>query len=617
MVKRLLLIGCMLCCTTLLAQELLVPLQTGPIGKSTTKNAPHPLSLPFFDDFAKEQSLPAMERWREGGGVTLTPGRGLLPPTVGVATLDAIGSDGRLYDGAALGRFAADTLCSLPINLDSLEVADSVVMSFYYLPGGGKGDLWRRIGDAPEPEDSLMLDFYRSEDSLWVTVWACGGSDVDSLVALTGRDWQYVTVAITDTAFLNENFAFRFRNYCSVTATSKPGLGGNCDYWHLDYVFVDRNRTTQGAPEFHDVAFVTPAPSMLAEYQVMPARQYRSTDMVDSLSMTITNLFSSSLATQYQYAILNAAGDTIFRYDGGYENAPSFLPDGSYQKASAHASPAVGYAFPESDTPAVYTVVHSVREGVGGDDFPWNDTVRFNQVFDNFYAYDDGTAENGYGLTSTASRIFLAYRFDLNEKDTLSAVDIYFNRTLNGENEQIPFNITVWDNNNGTPGNVLYRDASSRHPEFSGLDAYCRYPLERPVVVNGTVFVGLEQGNNYYINLGFDRDHDVCNRIFYLTGTAWQQSILSGALMMRPCFGAAALEGIAEAQDVVWSVYPNPANGWVRIEGLPEGSLVELFDVMGRRLMSSYSNQIETAELPDGVYIVRCGAMVKKLIVKH
>ena len=87
--------------------------------------------------------------------------------------------------------------------------------------------------------------------------------------------------------------------------------------------------------------------------------------------------------------------------------------------------------------------------------------------------------------------------------------------------------------------------------------------------------------------------------------------------MMRPCFGAAALEGIAEAQDVVWSVYPNPANGWVRIEGLPEGSLVELFDVMGRRLMSSYSNQIETAELPDGVYIVRCGAMVKKLIVKH
>ena len=27
----------------------------------------------------------------------------------------------------------------------------------------------------------------------------------------------------------------------------------------------------------------------------------------------------------------------------------------------------------------------------------WNDTLRFTQNFDNYYAYDDGTAEGGYG----------------------------------------------------------------------------------------------------------------------------------------------------------------------------------------------------------------------------
>lgn len=41
------------------------------------------------------------------------------------------------------------------------------------------------------------------------------------------------------------------------------------------------------------------------------------------------------------------------------------------------------------------TIEHGVREGVRGMP-PQNDTIRFTQVFDNYYAYDDGTPENGY-----------------------------------------------------------------------------------------------------------------------------------------------------------------------------------------------------------------------------
>lgn len=600
----------------LLAQEVLLPLQTGPVAQRiATKDASQPLPLPFFDDF----SSPNTATFSLSGGATTGTGAGLRPPTVGVATLDAIGADGRLYDNASSALFPADTLCSNKIALGSMTVADSVVLSFYYLPGGGKGELWKRIGDAPETNDSLMLDFYRASDSTWVTVWSRGGTDVDSLIALTGREWQYVAVTLGDTAFFNDAFAFRFRNYCSLTPTTKAGMSGNCDYWHLDYFLLDRGRTSIGEPDFRDVAFVEPAPSMMSLYQAMPARQYRRSDMKDSLSVTITNLFSSSLATKYRYAVVDASGDTLYRYDGGYENAPSYLPEGTYQQAAAHASPEVGYSFAESEVPTEYTVVHMVREGVGGDDYPSNDTVRFHQVFDNYYAYDDGTAENGYGLTSTASRIFLAYRFDLNMEDTLTALDLYFNRTLDGENESIPFTIMVWADDGGKPGRVLYRDASNRHPLFAGLDKYSRYLLEYPVLVEGSIYVGFEQGSNYFINLGFDRSHDVCDRIYYHTSAVWQQSILSGALMMRPCFGVAATVGIQQVSPEAshFSLSPNPASEWVRVEGVPEGTLVEVFDMWGRKLLSSSHNLFSTGNIPNGIYLVRCGTHIQKLIIRH
>ena len=605
------------------AQEVLLPLQTGVRHGRASKSAVSAVTLPFYDDFATPAEVPTTLRWRSSGA-TLSDGGGLLPPTVGVATLDAIDAMGNLYDGASTAIFPADTLCSQPVRLDGLTVADSVVLSFYYLPGGGRGNLWERVGDSPDPSDSLFLEFYRASDSAWVTVWSRGGVAVDTLVETTGRDWQYVALTLTDSSYFDSTFAFRFRNYCSLPTVAKPGLSGNCDYWHLDYVYLDRDRTASMEPVFRDVAFVTAAPSLLTAYRSMPARQYRSTDMADSLAVTITNLFNSDLATRYSFTVTDDQGTVLHTYDGGYENAPAFLPDGSYQTAAAHARPAVDFAFPESDSPATYTVTHAVREGVGGDDYGANDTVCYRQVFDNYYAYDDGTAENGYGLTSTASHVYLAYRFDLNVQDTLTAVDLYFNRTANGENEHVPFRLMVWAEDDGQPGQALYSDEHRRYPEFDGLNDFHRYVLESPVVMDGSVFVGFEQGSSNYINLGFDRSFNTAERIYYLTSNMWQQSILSGSLMLRPCFGAAATVGIGDIVNTETDIdiYPNPSSDYVSVKGLPEGSQVELYDMLGKKVLSSHKLQFSVADISSGIYIVRCVTrqgeiVVRKIIIRH
>lgn len=586
---------------SLKAQEVLLPLQrTAPATKAVKQSSNQVIALPFFDDFAAGSTPSAL--W-EQGGVTVGTGYGELPPTVGMATLDALGPDGALYPQASTSPFPADTLCSLTIRLDSFSPADSLVLSFFYLPGGGSGNLWERIGDTPDDEDSIFLDLYRPADSSWQTVWGRGGISIDTLMVHTGTAWQYVAIAITDSAYFDSTFRFRFRNRCSLESTTKLGMSGNCDQWNIDYVLLDTARSVTATPYWRDVAFVSPAPSMLGNYQAMPARQFRAAEQAANLNMTITNLFGSELATHYGYCIIGPNGDTVHSYDGGFENAPV----GGYQTIATHATPPfVGFTFPEDGVQRIYTVLHTVSEGVGGDSRPQNDTVRFNQVFSDYYAYDDGGAENGYGLTSTASRVYLAYRFDLNSEDTLTAVDMWFNNTYNDENEAIQFYITLWQADaEGHPGTVLYRDSQRRHPVSS--TQFQTYVLESPTVLSGSIFVGFEQVGNSFINLGFDRNTQSADRIWYLTSTEWQQSILRGSLMLRPRFGQAATIGIGdvECEGRQLKIYPNPASDMVQISGMPEGSHIVIYDLYGRPIISTVDYQIPISDLPTGLYILR------------
>ncbi len=599
------------------AQEVLLPLQSVNV-KPTKAGLDSCVSLPFFDDFSRHTDILQPELW-ESCGATVGTGFGELPPSVGMVTLDAIDAHGNLYQQAATNPFPADTLLSRRIRLDSVSPSDSLVLSFFYLPGGGYGNLWERVGDTPDPADSIYLDLFSPSDSTWNTVWARGGISVDTLMAQTGKTWQYVAIGITNRTYFDSAFRFRFRNHASLDATSKRGMKGNCDQWNIDYLLLDTGRSATAEPHWRDVTFTGEAPSLLSNYISMPARQFRPSDMAQNLEIIIANLYNSELATQYAYFIIDDQNDTVHRYDGGFENAPWT----GYQTAAAHANPPVAYSFTEGNVHRTYDIVHVVREGAYGDSRQQNDTIRFRQVFADYYAYDDGSPENGYGLTSTASRVYLAYRFDLGQEDTLSAVDMYFNRTLGGENENIMFYLTVWQaDENGQPGTVLYRDTERRRPRFGGMNRYERYALEQPTVVRGSVFVGFEQVGNDFINIGFDRGHQSADRIWYLTSTEWQQSILRGSLMIRPCFGVNAVNGIAEVGPTSKNIrlFPNPADNHFDIP--IDGCIVAIYNMIGHQFVTSRGNRVDTHNIPDGFYIVSItdsdgSTYVSKLIIKH
>lgn len=599
--------------TAAVAQEVLVPVGHAAHRVHAAKaDVADTIELPFFDDFAGYSGAPDARLWADGGA-SVSDGYAPLPPTVGAMTLDAYDAAGSLYRQATTSLFGADTATSRALRLGALGPQDSVVLSFYYLPGGGSGNLWERVGDTPDPADSLMLEFYSESDSAWHTVWSRGGISVDTLVAQTGRSWQYVAVALADSCYFADGFRFRFRNLCSIEYDSKAGRTVGGDQWHIDYVSMDRARSVVDGGVVRDVAFVEPAPPMLKYYRDMPARQFMASEMADRMALTIANLYSSELASHYAYHVVDRSGDTVYSYDGGYRNAPH---DG-YQTDPTHASPTVGYVFDPAAAP--YTVVHVVREGSAGDVHGGNDTVRMVQELDYRFAYDDGSAENGYGITSTASKLYLAYRFDLNVEDTLTAVDMFFNRTYESQNEEVQFYITIWQAGpDGRPQTVLYRDAATRMPQTG---VYHRYVLDYGVVVpQGGLFVGFEQVGNTYINIGFDRSRNSSDRIWYLTSTEWQHSILSGSLMIRPCFGVrgaqVSIVSVPEASARL-AVSPNPACSTVTLSGVDDASVSTVYDMRGMKVAEVRGRILDVSALPAGIYVVRSGASSAKLIIRR
>jgi hypothetical protein len=126
-----------------------------PVSKSRNLYQKDLLSLPFFDDFAQHNAIgvyPNSAFWLDSSAY-VNNHLSISPLTLGVATLDGLNKKGMPYDFSdQYAQGPADTLTSQPINLAGLDSSDQVFLMFHYQAGG--------LGNMPDAEDSLYLDFY-------------------------------------------------------------------------------------------------------------------------------------------------------------------------------------------------------------------------------------------------------------------------------------------------------------------------------------------------------------------------------------------------------------------------------------------------------------------------
>ncbi len=548
------------------------------------------LSLPFFDDFSGTGSYPDSKKWIDRN-VFINSQFEYAPISTGVATFDALDGSGDVYDIGS-GTYGADTLTSSPIDL--LDHQD-VYISFFYQPEG--------LGDAPEGQDSLKLQFKQSNDSIWNTQFQVGGTAL--------QPFKQVILPI-GSQYLYDGFQFRFVNKVSLTVDNDfDGFGASGDQWNIDYVYIDDFRSLSDTV-YNDITIVTPVPGIFNNYEAIPWGHYSLAQLHEKKG-------------KYPIAVrsLNQEENDVVRINIYYDFKNTKYPEYSYEdqygwfnllpqeQVTVTGDLSFDFESDESEESAEFNIKINLAENTEAlNEYRENDTIERTFEFNDFYAYDDGSPEGGYGFKGVgAENSMYALKFYTYKRDTLKNIYMYFNPTKDSSNDSLSFKLTVWNSLDGEPGDIIYEKTAYVNSHSNEFE---QYPLSEELIVEEDFFIGWQQLKQNYLNLGLDKNNSVSERAFVNTNGYWGTSSIEGAAMIRAGFGTSVISSINNVfLDTNIKVYPNPADDRITVELeeslYSEDCQVNIIDLYGRTLISKTINSTETIDvsmLKTGIYFV-------------
>ena len=582
-------------------------------------------ALPFFDDFAYPGPFPDDELWMENL-VFINNTLGFELVSVGVATFDGLDGTGTPYGG---GFGSSDTLTSIPLDLSG---DDPKFLSYYVQPKG--------IGDAPGIEDILVVEF-KNIDGDWEEVNSHEVGFADPLFPLDSfPPFEFVQpIIIDDPVFLHEDFQFRFRNFSSRS-------GG--DLWHIDYVRLEETEITQNN---EDLAFTTLPSNILREYSSVPWLHLQSeldndiTLVLESMDIEVFNHDNNQIGTTESEFEVNGIDDVelLFRSQrllNQSDNLQSNISSGR----SNFTNPITGeyVAAYQNEFETSDRIQVQVDYSFEQNNAEPATTQRNNQVsrtfdLDNYYAYDDNSAESAY-FVGTGSQV--AVKYTNFKADLLQAISIQIPRIVDGDISETNFLLKVWlEDLNTEP---VYEGTFT--PLFvdeliDTLQAFTTYvlvddfsgeptPVDLPV---GDFFIGWEQvtpcGNTTCFPVGFDRNTPAATETIFLNlDGAWKgvadffidvpvPAAQMGAVMIRPVVGS---DPPNDSETVstnsldlpqLLNIYPNPTTGEVTIqlfEGNYQDYQIRVFNTLGQQIKSeTLSNRLSIAGQVSGIYFLQ------------
>ena len=573
------------------------------------------ISLPFFDDFSTP-SMPnndgtldgfeAFQRWGVGSA-RRTETYTIQAPTIGAVTLDGMDRFGVPYNFVAVNTPGwCDTLTSLPIALNGYFPESNVHLMFHYQAGGR--------GNAPDVgEDLLILEFKSTDDVsgevFWTEVWSSDSTAIDA--------FERVFVSVEEFPYLVNDFQFRFRNY--------GALAGNVDLWHLDYILLDDQIIPAEFELISEVAIIEPVSSFLRDYTRMPWKHFVENPayyMRDSLLISQRNFgmqadninwgFSIDYEGQvdvYETAVqnTNVQPQTAFNttlYIGENPLGANFVFDSEVADTCA--------TFAVSVWQSSIGLLHTEKQGV-----PDNDSIVFHQIFDNDFAYDDGSAEKAYALTAAGGK--LAVRYALEVPDTLLGLAIHFTPFYTDADDET-FLLRAWQDSAGIPGAELSENYQFQTPQYfnDGYDLFAFYEYDDPIPVEGNIHVGLVQATETVLNFGLDKNTNAnLGQLHYSLGLggSWINSEIEGSVMIRPVLRANKSEAWTAVNEsdptfvTEMRAYPNPVNSdGCRVEVAVGGSW-QLWSLSGQLMQSGHwpaagIYECDLSRLSAGTYLL-------------
>ena len=544
------------------------------------------LSLPFFDDFARYNNRLDATKWVPNSSVYVNDRFSKNPVSKNIVTFNGFAADGRINPSNSTSLNGVDTLTSQPINLAGRIASDSVILSFFLQTGGG-------IGNNPGSGANFTLEF-KNNTGAWTQVFQRNGTPTQAALP----DFTRFAIVITDSKYFHNGFQFRFRSFGRVGLVR--------DTWNLDYVYLSSGRQKNNALMADDVAMVQPLNSVLQRYSAMPWHQFvgnEAAELNDSLYSVLQNLSFVPRADSL-YAFVQIGGNALNRF------APSSVAltiqpdkDARFQYV---ATPSAAN-FSGISGPVNIKTILLVENTEANRATQYNDTISRITPLHNYYAYDDGSAENITTIEQGLSGQ-IAHKFTVNKPDMVEAISFYLPKLQNRKGTFVTFRI--WDEVNGNPAPSSRFSYGYTVPDISKLDSFITIPVNPPVSVTGSFYIGWSANNQYFFSVGVDKNESSHgNARFLAAGTNWQPFVgINGAIMLRAVMNN-NIVGVSEDQLALQKVdiYPNPATNFVNIRG--KFDAVRLLTITGQLIKEEAGNgsemQLKTAELKPGMYLLQ------------
>ncbi len=609
--------------------------------KPVLRGAPDSINLPFVEDFSYVGPYPDADLWLDNH-VFVNSTMAFSPPSVGVATFDAIDSKGRPYSSVG-NTDTADILTSNYINLKdfvgtdgvkrNLTVNDNIVMSFFVQPKG--------LAYAPGESDSLVLEF-RDAAGNWNYVKGYKGIP-DSTLRKNPLDIQvpfiYYAVAINEAKYLFGKFQFRFY---MVGRT-----GGAFEHFHLDYIKIAPNRTLSNK-SLDDLAFVETPKPILKRYTSMPwkhAFPQISAEIRDTLNATFFNHFANQRNPTNTNLKIDASNGTslvsTFTLLDGVNIPPSVFFTSATKNYPASLKQQLATIPATTEKLNVTTEYSLAIEGQEGKDLKKaavrNDMTTSNTAFNNYFAYDDGTAEMQFSATGEGMQIAIRYR--ANVADSLKGVMFFFPHINGDAPKDAVFNLKIWkDSLKTTPifeiKNVKPFYLTTLADTLQGFTSYKTVDKNGNAVPipAGDFYVGWQNVGDVKIPIGLDRNNtDKTQYLYQYLSGSWEQVSNTrkiGAVMVRPIFGNQPVRNSStlKVSDLplsdVMTAYPNPVNDRLYFDikkGFSEDYEMSVFNLTGQLLKREIlrGGGILLDNIGSGVYFLKVRNLKDNQIFNH
>ncbi len=579
------------------------------------------LSLPFWDDFSftpvndtsnTESHAPLTSLWSKGRKVWINDGLGINSPTINVASFDGLDSVGLPYSLEVLANGFRDTLQSQPINLDEVLAGDrnSVYLSFFYQ--------WQGNGEAPDAADYMRLEF-KDNTGVWRSMMTINTKSSFDKTIFYDTIIQINDASLINASFFHDTFQFRFKNYGRES--------GPFDTWNIDYVYLNKGRTINDI-SFPDQAIASPITPLFGKYSAMPRKHFFASPIIDSVKFDLKNLLDRNISvdyyalakfTNYENSIPTPFTDTLVNSDGIRKSGGLMFPFERFQVQFKNLPDPdnILHFNPNADSISItLKVIASPNNPVPGDFIPFapltftdNDTVSTYFHLNDYYAYDDGTAEYSAGLTRAGNR--LAYQFTRDEEipDSLALLngfDIYFPKF--GASSNLTVDFVIYDDVAGMPGDILYTIPSYQIKQ-TDLNVFQFVRIGEPFFIGNKYYIGWKQPISGNVIVGLDISNNTGDKMRVYTNGEWNvNDAVEGSLMIRPHFGKAdIITGVTE-HDESLQVFPNPSKGEFYIRG--KYDRMEIITITGQSISFTSQQQEEDTRIAipnptSGLYILK------------